>query len=316
MAIHRFTSLLLVFLLQFGISVLAQEANVLIAEGDSLLEVNSGNKAMEKFNAALDLGASADAYAARARGWFYLGKYDQFMADERKALSMDSLHVKANYQRALYAARTEDHFNTVLFSTHVVDVATDAELRKRALVLRGEAEAGLSMTDKAIADLNEGLKGNNENFPAMKTLARLYDKIGDPAASLSVLEKLCELQPDDIGNWTNRGFELSRLERYEEATQVLDHALTIDKDEPVVLSNMAYAQLMLGRDKEAFTNVNRSLRSDATNPYALRTRALLYLRKGDRDKACNDLTLSKAMGGAPEVDGLVKQHCSGMPKKR
>lgn len=106
MAIHRFTSLLLVFLLQFGISVLAQEANVLIAEGDSLLEVNSGNKAMEKFNAALDLGASADAYAARARGWFYLGKYDQFMADERKALSMDSLHVKANYQRALYAART------------------------------------------------------------------------------------------------------------------------------------------------------------------------------------------------------------------
>ena len=34
------------------------------------------------------------------------------------------------------------------------------------------------------------------------------------------------------------------------------------------------------------------------------------------DKACDDLTLSKAMGGAPEVDGLIKQHCSGMPKKR
>ena len=316
MGIHRFTSLLLVLLLQFGIGVLAQNATTLITEGDILLEANSANKAMEKYNAALKLDPSADAYAARARGWFYQGKFDKFISDVQRALGLDSMHTKANYQRAMYAVRAEDHLNTILFSTRVVDAASDSLLRKHALLMRGEAEAQLGMIDKALADLAEGLKNNTEDLPAMKILARLYDTADDPAASLAVLEKLCELQPDDIGNWTNRGFELSRLERYGDAVVILDRALQIDKDEPVVLSNKAYAQLMLGLDEEAFTNVNRSLKSDPVNPYALRTRALLYLRKGDRDKACNDLTLSKAMGGAPEVDSLVKQHCSGMPKKR
>lgn len=316
MSIHRFTTLLFIFLFQFSIGALAQNAKILIAQGDSLLENNSANKAMEKYNAALDLGATADAYVARARGWFTLGKYDKFMTDVRSALGLDSMNVKANYQRAVFAAQSEDHFNTVLFATRVINIGTDSLLSAKSFVLRGEAEAALGMTDKAIADLAEGLKGNTEDLLAMKTLARLYDKAGDPAASLAVLEKLCALQPDDIGNWTNRGYELSRLERYAEAMQVLDQALAMDKDEPVVLSNKAYAQLKLGLDADAFTNVNRSLKSDPTNPYALCTRGMLYLRKGDRKKACNDLTFSRAMGGAPEVDSLIKDNCSGMPKKR
>ncbi len=314
MSIHRFTTLLFIFLFHFSIGVFAQNANTLIAEGDSLLESNSANKAMEKYNAALNLGATSDAYAARARGWFTLGKYDKFMADVRSALGLDSMNVKANYQRAAYAARSEDHFNTVLFATHVINIGTDSLLTAKSFVLRGEAEAALGMSDQAIADLAKGLKGNIEDLLAMKTLARLYDKTGDPGSSLLVLEKLCALQPDDIGNWTNRGYELSRLERYAEAMQVLDQALAIDKDEPVVLSNKAYAQFKLGLDADAFTNVNRSLKSDPTNPYALCTRAMLYLRKGDRKKACNDLSLSKAMGGAPEVDSLIKENCPGTSK--
>lgn len=308
--------LMLTCLLVYCTGVQAQEAHALITEGDTLLAANNGNKAMEKFEAAVLLGATADAYAARARGWFQLGKHDKFLTDVRTALGLDSLHAQANYQRALFALLTNDNLNAVRFATHVVEGDAAPPLRKRALVLRGEAQALLGMNDKAMADLAEGLEDNTEDLAAMKTLAQLYDMADDPAASLAVLETLCTLQPEDIGNWSNRGFELGRLERYAEAVDVLDKALAIDKDEPVVLSNKAYALLKLDRDAEAFTAVNRSLKADAANPYALRTRALLHLRKGDRDKACNDLTLSKAMGGAPEVDALVKQHCGGMPAKR
>lgn len=316
MAILRFPALLSASLLCMFMGAHAQDATTLIAQGDSLLEADNGSGAMENYCAAVSLTPTADAYAARARGWYYLGKYDKFMEDVRIALSMDSLHPKANYQRALYAFRVEDNANAIHFATRVVDAPVAPEMRRRALVLRGEAEAASGTTDKAIADLSEGLTDNVEDLPAMKTLARLYDAADKPAASLAILEKLCELQPADIGNWSNRGFELSKLERYDEAVEVLDKALEIDKDEPVVLSNKAYALLKLGRDEEAYTAVNRSLKADEVNPYALRTRALLYLRKGDRDKACDDLTLAKAMGGAPEVDSLVKQHCAGIPKKR
>lgn len=315
MVLRPCTAFLLACLFLFSAGAAAQEADKLIADGDTLLAADQGSKAMEKFEAALRLGPTADAYAARARGWFFLGKPDKFMEDVRHALALDSLHAKANYQRALFALRANDTPHAVQFAS-VAAASNDPEVRARALVLRGEAHAAMGLNDKAIADLVEGLAGNTQDLAAMKTLARLHDQADDPAASLAVLETLCVLQPDDIGNWSNRGFELGRLERYAESVEVLDKALAIDKDEPVVLSNKAYALLKLDRDKEAFTAVNRSLKADAVNPYALRTRALLYLRKGDRSKACNDLTLAKAMGGAPEVDALVKEHCAGMPGKR
>lgn len=309
------TSLLLGLLLCFS-GAHAQNAATLIQRGDELLAANSPAKAMDMFNAALAMEHSADAYAGRARAWFYQGKLDKFMEDVNDALRLDSTHAKANLQRAVYALRAEDNQAAIGFTSRALNNNPKPDTRKRLLVVRGEAAAAMGMADKAIEDLTEGLEGNTEDLDAMKTLARLQDAAGNPAASLVVLEKLCELAPNDIGNWSNRGFELNRLERYEEAIPVFERALQMDRDEPVVLSNMAYALLKLDRDKEALATVNRSLRSDKVNPYALRTRALLYLRKGDRAKACTDLTLAKAMGGAPEVDSLVKQHCAGMKEKR
>ncbi|MCB0773472.1 MAG: hypothetical protein KDB93_08860 [Flavobacteriales bacterium] len=299
----------------FG-AVRAQEAATLIAQGDSLLAAHENGKAMAKFNAAMALAPTADAFAGRARGWFQLAKYDKFLEDVHKALALDSLHGQANYQRALFALRAEDHQRAIQFASRVVNGDQPEPLRRQALIVRGEAEAAAGASRRAIDDLRNGLADHCDDLPAMKTLARMYDAAGSPDSSLHILEKLCELQPDDIGNWSNRGFELNRLERFSESIAMLDRALALDKDEPVVLSNKAYALLKLGHDAEAFSTVERSLSADRSNPFALRTRALLWLRKGELDKACNDLTLAKALGGAPEVDALVKQHCSGMRSNR
>lgn len=311
---HTILLLLTGLLLGLG-PVHAQEASALISQGDSLLARNNPAKAMEKFNQAVAMGRTADALAGRARGWYFQGKFDKFMEDVSDALRMDSTHVRANYQRALYALRAEDNQGAIRFATRVVEGKAAPDMVKRALAVRGQAEAAVGQTDKAVADLRAGLEGNTDDLDALKTWARLEDEAGYPEASLAILEKLCGLDPKDIGNWSNRGFELNRLERYEEANQVLDKALQLDKDEPVVLSNKAFALMNLGREKEAMNTVNRSLGADRVNPYALRTRAMLYLRKGDRDKACTDLTLAKALGGAPQVDGMIKQYCSGLRDK-
>lgn len=293
-----------------------QDARHLIAQGDSLLEAGRASKAMAKYNAAVALAPTAEALAARARGWYFQGKYDKFLLDINGSLALDSLDPQANFQRALYSLRVNDNTGAVQYATRAAGPRAKPALRRHALLLRGEAGAASGRKEQAIADLKAGMDNRLDDTSAMKLLARLLDETGDAAASLEVLEKLCDVQPADIGNWSNRGFELNKLERYDEAVKVLDQALAIDKDEPVVLSNRAYALMKLDRDAEAFSDVGRSLKADGTNPYALRTRALLYLRKGERSKACDDLTLAKAMGGAPEVDELAKQHCSGMPGKR
>ncbi|MBS1570365.1 MAG: tetratricopeptide repeat protein [Bacteroidetes bacterium] len=292
------------------------DAKRFIFQGDSLLEVNQPSRAMQKYNLAVGLGATADALAARARGWYYQGKYTQFLADVNRSLELDSLHPQANYQRALYASRTDDHAATIHFTTRALKRSKKPELQRQTLVLRGTAEAASGRSQQAISDLKLGIADRTDDPAAMKLLARLLDESGDLQGSLDILEKLCAILPDDIGNWSNKGYELNRLERYNEALATFDKALEIDKDEPVVLSNKAYALLQLDRDAEAMATVNRSLKGDASNPFALRTRALLYLRKGDRDKACNDLSLAKAMGDGANVDSLIKQHCAGLEPKR
>lgn len=288
----------------------------LIAQGDSLLALDRPQKALDKYNAALELEQNATSYSARARAWVYMDRMDRFLLDCERALELDSLHVEANTQRALYAFRGEDYAVAERLCTRALDHGARNALRQECLIMRGRSRAELKKYKAAIGDLQEGLGDRSTDTDALKSLARAHDAIGDHAASLAVLEKLCTVEPDDIGNWANRGFELDALGRHADALAVYDQALKLDKDEPTVLSNRANALLQLGKEAEALSDVQRSLRSYPANALALRTRAILLLHKGEKEKACNDLNLARILGGVEDIDQLIDLHCGGVTPQR
>lgn len=310
-------SLVLLSLL-FALSgrLLAQDAAQFIRLGDSLLLVDKPQKALDQYDAAIKARPDADAYSARARAWLYMDRMDRYLMDAEKALQLDSTHVEANYQRALYAFRAEDRNQAERLCTRGLDHGAKGAMRDQLLRLRGRARAELRKNPAAIADLEEGLKHERTDLEALHALARLYDATGAHEKALGLLETLCTIEPENIGNWTNRGYELAALGRYGESLEMCDKALTIDKDEPVALSNRAYTLLKLGREQESMADIERSLKSYPANPYALRTRALLLLRKGEREKACADLGLARILGEVPEVDALILEHCGGAPTPR
>lgn len=310
------TLVLVLFVLPFAGDVRAQEVAVLIAKGDSLLALEKPQRALDFYDKAVEQGGTAEAYAARAKAWYLMERMDRFVLDVEKAVKLDSTMATAHYQRALYAMRASDPEKAEYHAAKAVAHSKDAKLTSQAHLLRGEALADLGRTAPAITELEKGLSGSMTDPEAMRTLARLYDSAGRHADALSVLERLCEVQPTDVGHWSNRAYELIMLDRTEEALPIIEKALAIDKDEPVALSNRAYIYLKMGRLDEAMVDVERSLRAYPANPHALRTRAMLRLRKGDREKACEDLTLSRALGGAPEVDQLIKEHCASTPAPR
>lgn len=288
----------------------------LVVEGDSLLRMDKPQKAVDKYTQAIDMEPSAGNYSARARAWYQMERMDRFLLDTEKALKLDSTHAEANYQRAMYAYRSDDFRMTDRLTTRSLDHGAKGKLRDQALILRGEARAELKRYKDAIADLKAGSGERTEDLVALKTLARMHDAVGDHASSLAVLEKLCTVEPNDIGNWTNRGFELTSLGRYEEALTIYGKALSMDKDEPTALSDRAFALMKLGRNQEALADVERSLKSYPSNAFALRTRAMLRLAKGEREKACSDLHLAHVIGGVPEVDQLIEKNCGGLQPKR
>jgi|688.fasta_scaffold03412_22 tetratricopeptide (TPR) repeat protein len=294
----------------------AQDVAELIAKGDSLLALGKPQRAMDLYDKAVALGDNAAAYAGRARAWYAMERMDRYVMDVEKALKLDSTMAEAHYQRALYAMRAADPEKAEYHSGKAVAHSKNPKLTAQAYLLRGEARADLGRTAQAIEDLERGLGGGSEDPEAMRTLARLYDSAGRHVDALAVLERLCDIQPTDVGNWSNRAYELILLDRADEALPVIERALLIDKDEPVALSNRAYIHLKMGKEEEAWSDVERSLRDYPANPHALRTRAILRLHKGEREKACEDLTLSRALGGAPEVDQLIKEHCASAPSQK
>lgn len=298
----------LLFGLLFGYLLQAQG---LISQGDALLTAGERSLAMEKYQAAVDSAATSATWTARARGWYETGKYEKALKDLNGALALDSLFAPANQLRAEYAFHTEDNEAVVKYTDRALATELKPAAKSQMLVMRGQAKAALRINKDALADLKEGLGVRTDDLPAMKVLARLYDQNGQYAESLAVLESLCALEPEDLGNWSNRGYELNQLERYDDALAVLETALDQDKDQPVVLSNKAFALMKTNRNEDALKTVEHSLKSDPNNPYALRTRAELRIRKGNLDKACDDLTLAKALGSAPGVDEMIKENCGG-----
>lgn len=299
-------------------ALVAQESRILVLRGDSLLKLEKPQRALEFYEKAVQADPSADNLLARAKAWFVMDRMDRFLLDVDAALRKDSTSANGHYQRALYAYRAQDPAKAEYHGTKAVELAKQPYLKAQAQVLRGQVRSEAKKNQLAIDDLEQGLTLVSNDPEAMKTLARLYDQEGRHADALALLEKLCVIEPGQVGHWTNRGFELTMLGRYDEALTMIGEALSMDKDEPVALSNRAYVRMMMGQDAEAWSDVERSLRSYPANAFALRTRAMLRLRKGDRAKACEDLTLAKALGGVPEVEQLIKENCdtSNSPQRR
>lgn len=288
----------------------AQDTKQLIATGDSLLALDKPQRALDVYEQAVQKAGTADTHVARAKAYYELDRMDLFLKDVEKALRLDTGHAEAHYNRALYAYRADDLAMADYHATKALNHATDITLRTKTLILRGETRAELKRTVPAIQDLEAGTAIDDSDLEVLRTLARLYDTAGRHEDALRVLTSLCAKDSTDVGHWSNRSFELIALERYPEALIMVEKALDIDKDEPVALSNRGYIYYTMDRIKEATHDIDRSLRFYPANPYALRTRALLRIRKGDREKACEDLTLAKALGEIPEVDRLVKEHCT------
>ncbi|MBK9763410.1 MAG: tetratricopeptide repeat protein [Flavobacteriales bacterium] len=310
--------LLVVAGLLVGSNSTAQNARILVLQGDSLLQLEKPQRAIDLYDQAIKLDPNADNYLARAKAWFAMDRMDQFLRDVEFALRKDSTNANANYQRAVYSLRAEDPVRAEAFSTRAIDLSTAQFLKQKAYIVRGQARGELKQNDGAIDDLEKGIDGKPSDPEILRVLARLYDQAGRHADALTVLEKLCVLEPYDVGHWSNRGFELTMLERYDEALKMIEAALEIDKDEPVALSNRAFLYMQMNKDKEAWSDVEKSLRFYPANAFALRTRAMLRIRRGDREKACEDLTLSKALGGVLDVDSLLKENCETTqePKKK
>lgn len=291
-----------------------QAGGKLIAQGDSLLSIGKALKSVEYFEKAIESGARADGYSGRAKAWYQLDRMDRFILDVETALDLNRSHPYAHYQRALYAMRSRDWSLAKTSCDRALAGWTIDDEKDEVLICRGEALLKLGKVEAAINDLSEGVSLGSTDHEAMRILAMLYHDIDMHQAAIEVLKKLLELDESDATDRVNLGFEMASLGKHRDAIVEYERALQEERNNAIALSNYGYSLFKLGKNDEAYDFVKRSLRSVPNNPFALRTRALIRLAAGDKEKACKDLYSAKLGANMKEVDKLIDQHCVGVKR--
>ena len=86
-----------------------------------------------------------------------------------------------------------------------------------------------------------------------------FDSQGDQEGSERDLRQIIRMQPEDARALNHLGYMLAdQTNRFEEALDLIERAISIVPDDPAIIDSLAWAQYKLGRYEEALVNLRRA----------------------------------------------------------
>jgi tetratricopeptide (TPR) repeat protein len=156
---------------------------------------------------------------------------------------------------------------------------------------RGKCLVMLSRPQEAIPDLTRSLELEPNSPEAYFFRAAAREKTGDPENALRDYTQAIQLFPNYVEALVNRGMMHFNAGRFGEAVGDYSAALKVAAAgvQPMILNNRANALAQLGKLDEALADANKALSLNQNYAIGYRTRAMIYTRLGQSDKAQADL---------------------------
>lgn len=129
-----------------------------------------------------------------------------------------------------------------------------------------------------VGRFEEALAAYGEAADAWKEMADLFFEKGKEDSGEEFLEKVREAR-------SCYGMALFKLERYEEALEIVDAALGLKPENPTEWSNRGFVLSALGRNEEALKAFEKALAFDPESPKILTSKGIVYFRMGLMKKA-------------------------------
>jgi len=96
--------------------------------------------------------------------------------------------------------------------------------------------------------------------------AQRFAAAGSPEKAAEALEKAVRISPEFADAYSNLAVQHMRMHRFQDAVTELNRALEIAGPNALMLCNLAYAQINLGRVAESLSSVHAALRLDSGYP--------------------------------------------------
>lgn len=298
------------------------------------------------FNLSFLIGQTAEEYYQKSVKNHDDKKFNASLKDIESAIELDSLNVKYHNSKAYthYELRQfQECYDTY---TNAISIKENyVSFNGRALVLEtvGQMEFALEDYTMAIkmAENDTMLCGGLSNRAAAKSkmrefksayddlilaysidstrlevltnLGAICDEIGKGDETLKYLLKAIEVDPDFYPAYANIGYKFQEMGNHQMAIKYYDKVLDFNPEEPLGYSNRSFNYYMLGNLKQAMKDIDKSLKIYPSNSYAYRVKALILLKDGKTEKACENLQIAIEYGFTDrfgdEVLYLINKHC-------
>ena len=215
-------------------------------------------KALEALDTAIYLAPdNATAHIYKGDALILLNRHNEASKEYEKALEIDSNNTLAQKRRDQSLTKLKKNPVIITPLTTGIDNFID---RVSTRIKKGEALTIVGQLGEAIKEYDKVLKSNPENIQAKESKQEIISQ------QLTVREKdedktdkTVESYPDDAFTYDNRGYELTKLGKHEEAIKEYEKAIEIDPGYALAYSNMGYSLSALGRHEEAVEKLRKSI---------------------------------------------------------
>ncbi|HUH02689.1 MAG TPA: tetratricopeptide repeat protein [Kofleriaceae bacterium] len=267
----------------------------------ALVASRNYNAAFEILEQLLELdGKNAAAYDFRARVQVLQGKFQEAIADARKAVELapDSVEYRINLGSALQRAGNQSEAAIELRSALQLDENNARAHLLLGIVLRDNFEAREALSHHEAA---ARLAPDNDRMLFELGLTRY--EMGDPVGAEASLRKATELAPGDATNWYAYGQILRAQEKWTDAVGAYRKALEIDPKHPQAYVKLGFVLYYEGKLDEAEVILTAALRQTPDDPYVYWNLGQVY-EKGQKYKLALE-AYEKFIAMAPADDGDV-----------
>jgi len=196
-----------------------------LAKGEILLNHARPTEALECFEKVASFDPQRiEAVAGEARARAVLGQRGEAEAALAKAIRLGADHLAVRAARDAVARMTRPVTEVAEPAEPITDLPS---LAKAFEAIEDEVEPPASSVPSDFQSFVESIEPEGEETHVLLQLAELAIEGGDPQMGLLRYEQAIERDPRNADAWTGKGVALQQLERFREALEAYDRALSL-----------------------------------------------------------------------------------------
>lgn len=308
------TLITIVFFVGLLQSVFAQTANDWYKKANEFYDKKDYKNAISSYTKALEINPqNEDFFYKRGMSYYFSNKSQLAYEDFTMGIKINAFSSKLYLHRGIIFlnAKMYDEANSDL--TMAINYAKVDSIKCNALTARGALRQGKHDMQGAYEDYTKSLTYDSLNLMTLNNLATVLDDLNKKDEAIKTLNKIIKKDSTFFGAYLNMAFQLTQAGKYKEANPYFDKAISLAPKEAYNYNNRGYNKFKLGDIEGALKDINYSLKLDATNSWAYKNRAEIYISQNKLDKACKELEKANELGFSLKygdaVNELIKKHC-------